>query len=150
MFKKAFSLPLVRRKMIVVWGALLFGVLDVWYTVSQMPEEATTPFIWSIMLHYLALGMLVFLGGFFTVHPVFGFRIAAWWRGPIMSFLITFYSATGSLMHPIEHMGKWEVFWWIVISGAIIGMILDLCGTRWGGEGTDLLKQVESPAAPAN
>ena len=130
--------------MIVILGALVFGGVDLWFTTSGMGgEEVTTSFLWTIMLHYLLLGCLVFLGGFVTFHPIFKFKIASWWRGIVLSLPVTLYTATGSLMHEIQHMGQWEVFWWIVISGAIIGMILDVCGSRWGGEGEILSQKIE-------
>ena len=77
------------------------------------------------------------------IKTIFKFKIASWWRGIVLSLPVTLYTATGSLMHEIQHMGQWEVFWWIVISGAIIGMILDVCGSRWGGEGEILSQKIE-------
>ena len=144
-----FSLPIVKRKLTIMILALVLATVDTAMSADLMKEMShefwNTPLMWATYAHYLLIAIAVMIMGVFTIHPVFKWRLYPVVRGAIIGAFFSLVSAVYSLMinHPLfeKHFeAPNEMFWAVVIHGAVLGLILDICGTKFGGEGKDLLK----------
>ena len=92
--------------------------------------------MWDLVANRAAIGFVVGLMGFITVHPLFGFRLPSFLRGFVIGSFISLTLAIGATMggnsQPVQ------TFWIITIAGGIIGLIIDVILTKIAGQGSDL------------
>ncbi len=103
--------------------------LTVWSTSNFM--------MWDIIVNRAIVGFTVGLAGFLTVHPLFGFRLHAFIRGFAMGIFATLTLAFGILINGATPESI-TAFWFTLIAGGIIGLIIDVILTKIAGEGSDL------------
>ena len=80
------------------------------------------------------------VGGVMTSCPVFNKKISAWFRGMKIGFLISLPMALGTFLVNGNAEVINQSFWYIIISGGVIGMIIDLIITKLTGEGKELFQ----------
>ncbi len=128
-----------------VLGAL-FGLLGFYILTHISPlspllnENITFSFsnllMWEVLTNRIAIGFVIGLMGFITVHPLFRFPLPAWLRGFVIG---SFISLTLSFSLAVSYEAdQVTTFWIITIAGGIIGLITDVFLTTTVGEGTDL------------
>lgn len=99
---------------------------------------------WGILLWYTTMGAIIGVFGVFTRHPVLKLPMPWWVRAPIigawMNFVLTFF-AYDMLKQAMETVfgpdGVLNSPFWFVAEGAVVGLIIGYCATRFGGEGVE-------------
>jgi hypothetical protein len=109
------------------------------------------PTIWPSESMWLRIGILLWYGtfgafigiiGLFNEHPVFKFRMPFWFRGLVFGAWLNLVLAF--LMHDklavlIPQVGGvltgFRNPFWIVLEGAVLGLLIDGIATRVAGEG---------------
>lgn len=99
---------------------------------------------WGILLWYTTLGAIIGVFGVFTRHPVLKLPMPWWVRAPVigawMNFVLTFF-AYDMLQQAMEAIfgpdGVLSSPFWLVAEGAVVGLIIGYCATRFGGEGVE-------------
>jgi len=112
------------------YGAAQAGVADA--------LNFSSPMFWTTFINRLTLGFVVGLAGFVMVHPLFGLRCYWWLRGPLMGIFVSLQLAIGTLF-TVPLSSADSPFWLILIAGGVFGLLIDGCGTRFAGEGKDLM-----------
>ena len=120
---------------------LLIGLAGFLMIPSIWPSEN----MWlrvGILMWYTTFGAIIGVFGLFNEHPMFKFRMPFWFRGPI--FGAWFNLVLAFLMHDklavlIPQLGGafagLKSPFWIVLEGAILGLLIDGITTRVAGEG---------------
>ena len=93
--------------------------------------------MWSTITNRMLLWLVVALAWFVTIHPMCGFKFPVFVRGLKMWALVSLPMALWALMWEGEAAIQW--FWFVLIAGAIIGMVIDLIITKIAGEGKALM-----------
>ena len=100
---------------------------------------------WGTMLMFILMGAMIGMMGMYTEHPVFGFKMKWWLRGPLvgMSFMLMFILLAHDEIAIIlqSSLLSWmnlESPFWALIDGLFIGGIIGYLSTRISGEGPDL------------
>ena len=92
--------------------------------------------MWDLIANRTAIGFVIGLMGFITVHPLFGFKLPPCLRGFAIGSFISLTLAIGAAMggnnEPVQ------TFWIITIAGGIIGLIIDVILTKTVGQGENL------------
>ncbi len=97
------------------------------------------------ILLFVLMGLTLGLVGIFDRHPIFGFKMHWWIRGPVVGFLFTlayillsYDSIVALLQSPLlSWMGFYSPFW-VLIDGTLIGLLIGWAETHFAGEGSEL------------
>ncbi len=128
---------------------MAFGLLGFFLIPYFWPGQS----MWlrvGILLWYTTLGAMIGIMGIFDHHPMLKFRMPFWVRGPV--FGAWFNLVLAFLMHDklgvlMQQLGG--VFsgisspFWIVLEGAVLGLVIDAVATKTAGEG---MPKPESPS----
>lgn len=102
----------------------------------------------GVMMWYTIMGAMIGLLGIFNYHPLLKIRMPFWFRGPVFGAAFNFVLA--ALMHDkftvlLAEMGgilaNFNNPFWIVVEGAVIGLLIDGIATGVAGEGLPPAKQ---------
>ena len=120
---------------------MAFGLLGFFLIPYFWPGES----MWlrvGILLWYTTLGAMIGIMGIFDRHPMLKFRMPFWFRGPVfgawanlvLAFLM--HDKLSVLMQQLEgaFSGITSPFW-IVLEGAVLGLVIDAVTTKFAGEG---------------
>ena len=110
--------------------------------------EAPPLLRWGVLFWYASIGAFIGLAGVFDHHPIFGFRITWWIRGPLvgawMNFVLVFFSYDLMAEALLAIFGSpWSPFWFVA-EGALVGALIGGLATLWGGEGAKTATHIES------
>jgi hypothetical protein len=125
---------------ICILMAIFLGFLcayGAWAITPEFHENAKywgSWIMWSTVMNRFLLGVIVALCGVFTRGP-FGFRVYPWVRGALVGFFISVDLAVWAMIEG----GDTLLFWGIVFSGIISGILIDIVSTIVAGEGYCLL-----------
>ena len=99
---------------------------------------------WGILFWYTTLGAILGMFGVMTRSPVIEFPLPWALRGIFigawMNFMLTFFVDDTLAVMMASVFGQGSLLsspWWIVLEGAVIGLIIEFFATRWGGEGPE-------------
>lgn len=119
-----------------VVGLIGFGLMP--YMVSVV--DPMLP--WGILLWYTTMGAIIGMFGVFTYHPVLHLPLPWWARssmlGAWMNFVLVFFAydqMRAVLMQMFGAGSNLTSPFWFVAEGAVIGLLMGFCATRFGGEG---------------
>lgn len=108
-----------------------------------MPEVSLL-FRWGILLWYLTLGAIIGAFGVFTYHPILKISLPWFFRAPVLGAWMNFvlvllsYQAMQDLMLGVfGESGMFASPFWLVLEGAIVGLIIGYLATRFAGEGEE-------------
>ncbi len=120
---------------------MAFGILGFFLIPYFWPGES----MWlrvGILLWYTTLGAMIGIMGIFDHHPMLKFGMPFWVRGPVfgawfnlvLAFLM--YDKLSVLMRELGGVfsGITNPFW-IVLEGAVLGLVIDAVATKTAGEG---------------
>jgi len=137
---KSFNRPVVKRFAIAKTLGILFGFLCAclaWKEgFNSAPDFWWSAAMWLIVFNRLLLGLVVAFVGVFKTHPLFSFPCYPWLRGAVIGAMVSIDLSIATL----ANTSNWNAFWIIIGSGAVFGLIIDVLGTKFGGEGEALLK----------
>jgi hypothetical protein len=110
---------------------------------------------WGFVLYYTIIGAMIGLAGVFTTVPILGISMPWWFRGlwiggwmdfilmlfiydEVGAMLVSLFGANGFLTSPL----------WMILDGALFGLLVDFICTKFAGEGPDCVinDNQESPA----
>lgn len=139
--KKSLATRLVIGKLL----GIVFGVIFMCVFV-HMNNEVLSYQSFGMLILFILLGVTSGFMGIYTRHPLFGFKLPWWLRGAVVGLSFTLvlvlldYAHFVSLMnHEIFVSLGFESPFWVLVDGAIIGMIIDFVQTKIAGEGKELL-----------
>ncbi len=99
---------------------------------------------WGILLWYTTLGAIIGMFGVFTWHPMLKIPMPWWLRGPFlgawMNFVLTFFAYDTMREMMAAMFGDQGVLtspFWFTAEGALVGLVIGYCATRFGGEGKE-------------
>lgn len=136
--------PARKRFFTAVGLGVVAGLICIALVGKAQPDiwDVKNMLFWTLLSDRILIGMMVAFAGAFTVHPIFGWKCFAWFRGPALGALVSLPIAFGALTDltaiPPETTAAF-IFWATVISGAVYGLVIDLVATKVGGEGKALL-----------
>jgi hypothetical protein len=123
---------------------LLFGVLAMTGLTILVPESPWLP-RFGLLFWYTTMGVFIGVVGVMDIHPVLGFRLPWWVRGPSvggwMNFVLVFF-AYDLMAEVILEVGGLPLSpFWFVLEGAVVGGIIGAASTYFGGEGPATLRE---------
>ena len=127
---------------------LIVGLIG-FITLPWFWPEADWMIRWGVLLWYTTLGAIIGVYGVFTWHPILHLPLPWWFRAPLigawMNFVLTFfaYEAIETMLVSIFGVdGLLTSPFWIVLEGALVGLLIGYFATRFGGEGKETLEDV--------
>jgi hypothetical protein len=97
---------------------------------------------WGILLWYTTFGAII--GVFGVIDRGISFKFPAYFSGILigawLNFVLVFfaYEKMSEMLRQLRFM-EMSSPWWFVLEGALIGLLIDLVATKYGGEGKDIL-----------
>lgn len=146
MFKKP---SLVTRIVVGKGVGLLFG-LSGFALIPYLTADDGYFLRLGFLLWYITVGAMIGLCGVMTHHPLFKYPVPWWlmgiWVGSWMNLIVVFlaYDHLHSMM--ISLVGENEILsspFWFVLEGAIVGLVIAYLATKLGGEGKEVLNDVD-------
>jgi len=133
---------LTKRLVLGTWFGLCFGLLCHYGFVSNpnMPEEVKAfqnwdldnAMMWSTILNRLVLWAVVAMAWFFTIHPLFKFKIPVILRWIKVWLMISLLMAVWVLIWEPDKTA-WQAFWMILWMWAFMWAVIDLIITKVAG-----------------
>lgn len=120
---------------------LIIGLAGFFMIPALWPGEGMQLRV-GILLWYTTFGVFIGILGMFNHHPLLKFQMPFWFRGIvfgawfnlILAFLM--YDKLSLLMQQLEGaFGGIESPFWIVLEGAMVGLVIDAVTTKHAGEG---------------
>jgi len=140
MFKKP---SLITRIAISKIAGLGFGLLGFVLLPVIWPEASMLLRV-GILFWYITLGAIIGIFGVLIEHPVIKLPLPWWARGPLlgawMNLVLACFAYDDIQAVMIAMCGENSMLYspfWIILEGAIIGLIIDYFATRFGGEGKE-------------
>ena len=137
------SPSLVTRIAIGKLVGLVFGLIGFVLLPYFLPDAGWL-LRWGILLWYPTVGAVIGMFGVFTWHPILRLPMPWWVRAPVvggwMNFVLTFfaYDAMQAMMVSLFGVdGLLQSPFWFTLEGAVIGLVIGYCATRFGGEGKE-------------
>jgi len=144
MFKKN---SLITRIAIGKIIGLFFGIIGFALLPYIVPE--IDPFFrFGILFWYATLGAIIGVFGVFTYHPILKLPFPWWFRsfylGAWMNFVLTLFTydiLQDMMIQIFGEDGLLQSPFWMVLDGAIAGLIIGYFATKFGGEGKDIIEE---------
>ena len=101
----------------------------------------------AIMLWYTTVGAFIGVFGVFNYHPILHLPMPWWfrsfWVGAWMNFVLVLfiYDTLAAMM--VSYFGENGLIqspFWLVLEGALIGLVIGFFATKYGGEGKETLE----------
>jgi len=104
---------------------------------------------WGILFWYITVGAFIGVFGVFTWHPIMKLPMPWWLRstfiGAWMNFVLTFFAYDDiqtAMLHTFGADGLLSSPFWMVLEGAVVGIVIGYFATRFGGEGKETVDAV--------
>ncbi len=135
------NLYLLKRIGAAKFIGLIFGLFG-FYLAPVMWPDVSLRLQFGLLTWYATFGAMIGFVGIFDHHPLLKFRMPFWFRGPVFGAWFNLVLALlmfDKLTILFQQLGGILTFckspFWVVIEGAIIGLIVDAIATRIAGEG---------------
>ncbi|MBO6503422.1 MAG: hypothetical protein JJ850_14550 [Kordiimonadaceae bacterium] len=126
---------------------LVIGLLGFLLAPAMIPD-IDIYFRWGLLLWYASIGAVIGVFGVFTYHPILKLPMPWWVRAPIIGAWFNFvlalftFDKLGTYMSAIlSDGGRTASPFWVVLEGALIGLLIGFLCTRYGGEGRETIPQ---------
>lgn len=141
-----FSTPsLITRIIVGKAVGLVFGIVG-FVAVLVLWPDMSARVAWGVLLWYVTLGAIIGVFGVFDRHPMLRLPMPWWLRAPAlgawMNFLLMLFAwdLMQAMMTALIAGPGWLTSpWWVVVEGAVVGLVIGYCATRVGGEGPETL-----------
>lgn len=129
--------PMVTRMLTALGAAGVLGLLDIWISDVNAATLAgfNEPLFWFSFLNRLSIGFFVAIAGVFTLHPLFRVRTYLL-RGVFVGLWVSLPMAVLTLQDPLA---TGFALWFVLLTGAFYGALVDYIATRTAGDGRTLL-----------
>jgi hypothetical protein len=111
--------------------------------------EASWLLRWEILFWYVTVGAIIGVFGVMTWHPIVKLPMPWWLRSTIigawMNFVLTLFAyddIKNVMAHTFGSDGVLSSPFWMVLEGAVVGIIIGYFATRFGGEGKETVDAV--------
>lgn len=131
----------VKRLGLAKLFGFIVGMLAFIFISLLWPDE-TLMFRIGFLFWYLTLGAVIGLFGVLDFHPALKLRMPFWVRGPWVGAWFNFvlvFLLHDKLLQPFALFGISLNPFWLVLEGAVVGLLIDWLATKFGGEGKVLL-----------
>ena len=98
---------------------------------------------WGVLFWYTTLGAIIGVFGVFTSHPVLKLPFPWWFRAPVlgawMNFVLVLFAFAPLqevMVAAFSDLRALHSPYWIVLEGALVGLVIGYFATRFGGEGS--------------
>jgi hypothetical protein len=119
-------------------------------TLPYFMPDASWLLRWGVLFWYTTVGAFIGVFGVFTWHPIVKMPMPWWIRstfvGAWMNFVLTFFIYDDVKNAMANTFGPDSAFsspFWMVLEGAIVGIVIGYFATRFGGEGKETLEDVQ-------
>jgi len=126
---------------------LVFGLIG-FLLLPLFAPDVSIHFRWGVLFWYITVGAFIGVFGVFTWHPILHLPMPWWFRSSVigawMNFVLTlftydqlsiimqaFFSKESALQSPF----------WLILEGAVLGLIIGYAATRIGGEGKQIVDE---------
>ena len=136
---------LIHRSLYTKGIAILMALIGIYVLTLYTPLDTFTK--WGFFLWYATFGGIILMMGFLVNHPFFpkdktlrsiirGLFIGGW-----MNFVLYFfaYDTIEIVKNTFGFLEGQSGLVLIVLEGMLVGAVLDYLGTKYGGEGKELL-----------
>ena len=120
---------------------LVIGLVAFFMIPVIWPDQGLSLRI-GILMWYTTFGAVIGVLGMFDEHPLLKFRLRFWFRGPVfgawLNLVIAFlmYDKLAVLVPLIGGpLAGLKSPFWIVLEGAVVGLLIDAIATKFAGEG---------------
>ena len=128
---------------------LLIGLLG--FVLMPFIDPASSLMLrWGVLLWYTTMGAVIGVYGIFTWHPILKLPMPWWFRAPLiggwLNFVLVFFAYDEFARFMQVMFGEQGFFsspFWMVLEGAIVGLIIGYLATRFGGEGIETVEEME-------
>jgi len=97
------------------------------------------------LIMFVLMGILIGFIGIFDTHPLLGFKMKWWFRGPLVGFvfmlmfvLLSYDSLEIVMSSTLVSWSGLESPFWALLDGLFIGALMGWTETKFAGEGPDL------------
>lgn len=104
---------------------------------------------WGVLFWYTTVGAVIGILGVFTYHPVLHLPMPWWFRAPVlggwMNFVLVLFiyqPVETALQNFFGEAGVLTSPFWLVVEGAVVGLIIGFFATRFGGEGKQTVEEI--------
>lgn len=132
---------LVRRIAIGKSIGLLVGVIG-FFTLPLISPDSGLMLRWGFLLWYVTLGAIIAIFGIMDRHPFLAMPMPWWINGPFvggwMNFVLAFFGYDTIARMMLDVFGPGAAVqspFWIVLEGAVFGLLVGYAAARFGGEG---------------
>ncbi len=126
----------------------IVGLLGFFILPYFMPDAHWTV-RWGVLFWYTTIGAIIGILGVFTRHPVLQLPMPWWIRAPFlggwMNFVLTLFiyeQIEGAMIKFMGGPGMLSSPFWLVLEGAIVGLIIGFFATTFGGEGKKTVEEI--------
>ncbi len=113
------------------------------FTLPLFAPDAAPLMRWGVLFWYTTLGAIIGVFGVFTSHPVLKLPFPWWVRAPVLGAwmnLVLVLFAFDALQEVMiaAFAGSPALYspYWLVLEGALVGLVIGFFATRFGGEGS--------------
>ena len=123
---------------------LVIGLIAV-LVLPYAGMPAISMFSIGMVVMFMLMGAMIGFIGQFDHHPLFGFKMRWWLRGPVVGFafflmfaLLTYEEISLMMESPLVAWTGFSSPWWILLDGIFYGGLIGYIQTTSSGEGSDL------------
>lgn len=125
---------------------LIVGLID-FISLPYFSSEVSLIFRWGLLLWYTTVGAIIGMLGVFNWHPLLNLPLPWWFRAPYlgawMNFVLTLFiydQVQAIFVSIFGEDGFVSNPFWLVLEGALVGLLIGYFATRFGGEGKETLE----------
>lgn len=120
----------------------LFGLIA-FFVIPMVLPDVSMMMRAGVLLWYTMMGAMIAMFGVMDYHPIIKIRMNAWCRGAMIGASMNFILLLVAYDALAPHLATATVFtdispFWLVLEGAVVGVIIDLMVTKKTGEGAVL------------
>lgn len=102
---------------------------------------------WAILFWYTTLGAIIGVFGVFTYHPILKMPMPWWLMAPslgvwmnLLLALLIYDDLSQMMLNIFGNDGLFSSPYWIMLEGAIIGLLIGYFATKYGGDGKETVQ----------
>ena len=149
MFSSMFGNPSLITRIAIGKGIGFVVGLAGLITLPFFMPDASWLLRWGILFWYTTVGAVIGVFGVMTWHPILKLPMPWWFRstciGAWMNFVLTFFAYDdigNAMVHTFGADGLLSSPFWMVLEGAVVGIVIGYFATRFGGEGKETVDAV--------
>lgn len=126
----------------------LFGLIG-FFVMPVLWPEATWSIRFGVLFWYATVGAVIAVYGVVTWHPILKLPMPWWFRAPLigawMNLVIVLLASMEITLMMAATFGPNGIIsspYWLVLEGAVIGLVIGYLCTKYGGEGKETVEAI--------